>query len=184
MQSFKTGTKPINYEINHDHNTFKSVKKNWQLHFWSDGNRQTILTKHFVLICIQKNCLNHIRQSPSNDKKTQWESIPGLPHLQVHMLSLWTSQSCPQNSYPKGFIRVVYLQDTAVNYFSIITTSKVTELSNLLMTSFRVVASHEGYCRFIHVDYPIADLSTLAKYFEYHLCCFSQNFATPLLCMQ
>ena len=45
--------------------------------------------------------------------------------------------------------------DTAVNHFSIITPSRVTELSNLLRTSFRVVALQEGFYRFIHGDYPI-----------------------------
>ena len=51
--------------------------------------------------------------------------------------------------------------NTAVNHFSIITTSRVTELSNLLITSFRVVALHEGLYRFLHGDYPIGAATEL-----------------------
>ena len=44
--------------------------------------------------------------------------------------------------------------DTAVHHFSIITTSRVTEQSSLLTASFRVVALHEEFYSFLHVDSP------------------------------
>ena len=44
--------------------------------------------------------------------------------------------------------------DTAVN-------RGVTKLSSLLTTSFRVVVLHEGFYRFIHVDYAIGAATRL-----------------------